>query len=64
MSTTHDLKPISSNLFSVNDQKAALANFNPYKALTTVNNFPSSGTNSFPALIQYFSKLGADIKTF
>ena len=46
----------------MNDQNYALANFNSYKDLTTMNTFTCSESTYGPALIQCFYKLGADRK--
>ena len=59
-SATHDLKLISSSFLAMKDQNAALTDFKPYGALTKRNIFPCSAPNSDPALIQCFSKFGAD----
>ena len=59
-----DLKPISSNRFAINERKAALADFNPYSALRTMNTLPCSAPNSGPARIQCFSKLPTDRNVF
>ena len=44
--------------------KAALAGFNPYRSLITINTFPCSDPNSGPALMQCFSRLSSDNKAF
>ena len=58
------LNPIFSSFLAMKDLKAALADFNPYRALITINTFPCSAPNSGPALIQWFSRLSADKKAF
>ena len=61
-STTHYLKPISSNIFATNNRKTAFTYWKPYKDITTTKTFPCSDPNYGPTLIQYFSKLGSDRK--
>ena len=58
-SATDDLNPISSSLSAMYARNAALADFRPYKALTTSNCFPCLFPNSGPAITHIFYLHGA-----